>query len=168
RPKLDLDRNSCRASRDGRISQHPFAALAAPPDHARGGDRTCSDCHCILGYQWDGKAARTELSGFEHAAQFCGFSAGAIHQRQAQDGRVRESALVEDTGVGDRRLHCPVERLAARANVSRLSASPHAYAKASYRTKLRSSLRTAYLHWFSRPQPRIYFFRKAFHNEQLQ
>jgi len=67
------------ATADQRVSSPSFRPLSSPPFTGPGARRACS----------------SSVSGFEHAAQLRRLSAGHLHQRPPQDGRIRQTPSAE-------------------------------------------------------------------------
>src|SRR5262249_44169894 len=110
RTKFDSDWNACRPNRDGRFSQHSFAPMAAPVDHAT--DRDCSggDHRSVLWNERDRETAFAQPGHSQHAAFVRGHSARPVHERPAQDGPVRFTALVAGARMGHGDDHRRAER----------------------------------------------------------
>ena len=106
--KLHAHRHARRPDRDGRIHQHPAAPVAAPADHARHRHRSRRLRHRLFWRKQDHATARRQPGRAVHAARLCRLAADAFHRRKSQDGRVRESALDQNSRLDDRRdYHCP-------------------------------------------------------------
>ena len=99
RPELHAHRHARRADRDGRLPQHPPAALAAPPDHPRSSpsSRPSSSRSSTAS---SGTADLLILSQVILSMQlsFAVVPAGAVHQRPPQDGRVHQPRTLKYVG----------------------------------------------------------------------
>jgi hypothetical protein len=95
---------------DGRLPQHPRAALAAPPDHAHAGRGSSRTHHLFRGRQSHPRAATVEPGDFEHAVAIRHRAADSLHQRPRPHGLVRQCgvgalALLDHSRRGDRSQH---------------------------------------------------------------
>ena len=120
RSEFHPHRNAGRTDRDGRFSQHPHPAVAAPSGYARHCHYSGRDRDHHFRRKRNGALARAQPGDLEPAIKLCGFSAGHVYERQIEDGRVREPRHNEKSGVVDRGRDCIAQRLAARANISRM------------------------------------------------
>ena len=108
----------------GQIVMEGFLHLRLPPgrapvDHPVAGHHPGRDRDRAHGRARHGQAVDPQPGDLEHGAFLCGGAAGDVHQRSAEDGRVRQRALDPADGLGDGRPDRRRQRLAALANVVR-------------------------------------------------
>ena len=124
RPEFDANRHARRADRDGRFSQHPAASVASAANHARDRDHSGGHRHRSCTAKRHGKFARPQPGHSEPATQLRGLSAGLVHQRQSEDGRVREPRRGASRSPGSIAVVIALaQRLAPRANCARVGSA---------------------------------------------
>ena len=122
RAELHLDRNPGGPDRYGGISQPAARSLAAPVDHAPSGHHPGSDCGDFLRPGGDGQAPDLQPGHPEPATLFRRRTPGAVYERPAQDGRIRQPAMAENPGVDHGRDHRAAECVSFGGDGSRLDA----------------------------------------------
>src|SRR5262249_54285763 len=112
-----VDRHACRADCDGRLPEHPAAAVAPASDHSADRDSACTADGVLL---WRARywcVTDSQPGNLEPSAAICGVSAGHVHWRQTEDGSARGATLDACARLARGRPDCGTERLAALADL---------------------------------------------------